>query len=109
MKRIVLITGSTRGIGFSTAAGFLRQGDRVAILCRHRRHVTDAVRDLSSIENTEDVLGLVGDVRKPPDVADMMGQCLNHYGRLDILVNNAIRIIIHDQQFIRRLRSGCLG
>lgn len=60
MNRTVLITGSTRGIGFSTAAEFLRHGDRVVILCRHRKHV-----------------------------ADITGQCLKRFGRLDILVNNA--------------------
>jgi 3alpha(or 20beta)-hydroxysteroid dehydrogenase len=89
VKRIVLITGSTRGIGFSAAAEFLRQGDRVAILCRHQRHVDEAVRDLSSVGKEEDVLGLVGDVRKPSDIAAVMDRCLDHYGRLDVLVNNA--------------------
>lgn len=39
MKRVVMITGATRGIGFATAAEFIKNGDCVVILCRHREHV----------------------------------------------------------------------
>lgn len=89
MKRSVLITGSTRGIGLATAEEFLRHGDRVAVLCRHRNHVDQAVRDLSRLGGKENVLGMVGDVRKPADVAAMTDQCVNRFGGLDVLVNNA--------------------
>ncbi|MCE5265152.1 MAG: SDR family oxidoreductase [Deltaproteobacteria bacterium] len=89
MKRSVLISGSTRGIGLATAAEFLRHGDRVTVLCRHRKHVDQAVRDLSSVAEKGDVFGVVGDVRTPSDVAAMTDQCLKRFGKLDILVNNA--------------------
>jgi meso-butanediol dehydrogenase / (S,S)-butanediol dehydrogenase / diacetyl reductase len=89
VKRSALITGSTRGIGLATAAEFLRCGDRVAVLCRHRKHVDRAVHDLSSLGGKENVLGMVGDVRRPTDVADMTDQCVKRFGILDVLVNNA--------------------
>ena len=89
MDRIVIITGSTRGIGYATAAEFLKHGDRVVIFCRHGKHVNEAVETLSSIGKKEQVLGLVGDVRKRKDVERIMDECLERFGRIDILVNNA--------------------
>jgi len=89
MKRVVIITGSTRGIGFETAAEFLRNGDRVVIFCRHKSHVTDATNHLSRIGNSEDILSLVGDVRKAKDVKRILSQSLKRFGRVDILINNA--------------------
>jgi 3-oxoacyl-[acyl-carrier protein] reductase len=89
MDRIVIITGSTRGIGYATAAEFLKHGDRVVIFCRHEEHVNEAVQTLSSIGKKEQVLGLVGDVRKRKDVERIMNECLERFGRIDILVKNA--------------------
>ena len=89
MNRIVVVTGSTRGIGYATAAEFLKHGDRVVVLCRHRNHVEKAVKDLAASGKGEDVLGLVADIRKPKDVGRIVDQVLEHFGRIDVLVNNA--------------------
>jgi 3-oxoacyl-[acyl-carrier protein] reductase len=89
MNRIVMITGSTRGIGFSTAAEFLKNGDRVAIFCRHKEHVTKALRYLAGLGERQNIFGLVGDVRRARDVKRIVAQCLKHFGRIDILINNA--------------------
>ncbi len=89
MNRIAVITGSTRGIGFSTAAEFFKNGDRVVVFCRHREHVAKAMNQLSGLGPRQNILGLVGDVRNERDVKRIVAQCLKHFGRIDILVNNA--------------------
>jgi 3-oxoacyl-[acyl-carrier protein] reductase len=89
MNRKVLITGSTRGIGFATAAEFLKNGDQVLVFCRHLKHVKEAVRRLSSSWNPENIFGLTGDVRKEADAKRIVGQCLKRFGGIDILINNA--------------------
>lgn len=89
MNRIVMITGSTRGIGFSTAAEFLKNGDRVVIFCRHKKHVTKALSQLAPLGGRENILGLIGDVRKGRDVKKIVRQSLKNFGRIDILINNA--------------------
>ena len=89
MNRIVLITGSTRGIGFSTAAEFLKSGDQVVVFCRHREHLAKAIDQLASFGQKQNILGLVGDVRNDRDARRIMAQCLKHFGRIDILINNA--------------------
>jgi 3-oxoacyl-[acyl-carrier protein] reductase len=89
MNRIVVITGSTRGIGFSTASEFLKNGDRVVIFCRHREHVAEAVNQLKAFGAKQNILGLVGDVRRQSNVQRIVGQCLKRFGRIDVLINNA--------------------
>ncbi|MGZ3514266.1 MAG: SDR family NAD(P)-dependent oxidoreductase [Thermodesulfobacteriota bacterium] len=89
MNRIVVITGSTLGIGFSTAAEFLKSGDQVIIFCRHRKHVAKAINQLAGFDRKQNILGLVGDVRNEKDVKRIVAQSLKHFGRIDILINNA--------------------
>jgi 3-oxoacyl-[acyl-carrier protein] reductase len=89
MKRVVLITGSTRGIGFSTAAEFLKHGDQVMIFCRHKGHVEKARRELVLAAPKENILSLAGDVRNSKDVKRIVAQCMKRFGRIDILINNA--------------------
>ncbi|MCL5021776.1 MAG: SDR family oxidoreductase [Nitrospirae bacterium] len=89
MDRVVIITGSTRGIGFATAAEFLRNGDRVVIFCRHGVHGERAGKRLLPLSPSENMLTLSGDIRRGKDVKNIVGRCLKHFGRIDILINNA--------------------
>jgi 3-oxoacyl-[acyl-carrier protein] reductase len=89
MRRVVLITGATRGIGLATAARFLGDGDRIAIFCRHRGHGLEAKKQIASPGPSENILTFAGDVRKEKDVKRIVAQCLKHFGRIDVLINNA--------------------
>lgn len=89
MNRIVLITGSTRGIGLATAAEFLKDGDRVVIFSREKQHVQEATNHLLSLGEEENLFPLVGDVRKLKDVERIVNQSLKRFGRIDVLINNA--------------------
>jgi len=89
MSRIVVITGSTRGIGLATALEFLKNGDRVVVFCRHQRHVKQATDRLQRLADSQKVLGLVGDVRKGEDAKRIVRGCLKAFGRIDVLINNA--------------------
>lgn len=92
-SRAVIVTGSTRGIGLATAAEFLKNGDKVTIFCRHQDHVDEAVEQLSEITGlskvSQNILGLVGDVRVSSDVRELVDIALRNFGRIDVLVNNA--------------------
>ncbi|MFN7088265.1 MAG: SDR family NAD(P)-dependent oxidoreductase [Candidatus Paceibacteria bacterium] len=89
MDRVVIITGSSRGIGLASAAKFLRHGDRVVIFCRHKNEINNAKEYLSEFGKSDSILSLVGDVRKAKDVAHIVGATLDKFGRVDVLVNNA--------------------
>ena len=89
MDRVVIITGSTRGIGLATAAEFLGDGDRVAVFCRHREHAAEAKKHLATFGPAENILAMTGDVRDGRDVKRIVGRCAERFGRLDVLINNA--------------------
>ncbi|AML58490.1 3-oxoacyl-[acyl-carrier protein] reductase [Serratia rubidaea] len=85
-NKIAVITGaaSERGIGRATAACFAAQGARVAILDLDSRAAAHAAQQLG-----DDHLGLAADVADPQAVSQAVAQILAHYGRIDVLVNNA--------------------
>jgi NAD(P)-dependent dehydrogenase (short-subunit alcohol dehydrogenase family) len=89
MNRVVMITGSTRGIGFATASEFLKNGDRVVTFCRHKVHAEQAKKGLLSFGPPENILALSGDVRSEKDVKKIVSLCLKHFVGIDVLINNA--------------------
>ena len=90
MDRVVIITGSTRGIGFAAAQRFLKEGDKIVVLCRHRSHVINAMRRLAEGIGPDDrIIGFKCDVGSSWDVKKVIEKTLKKWDRIDILVNNA--------------------
>jgi len=88
-ERVVIITGSTMGIGFEAAKKFIENGDKVTIFCRHSKHVREAQEELLKIGPKNRILGMTADVTSYDDVARVVRETLEEYGKIDILVNNA--------------------
>jgi NAD(P)-dependent dehydrogenase (short-subunit alcohol dehydrogenase family) len=86
--KLVLVTGSTSGIGKAIAEGFLRLGARVIIHGREQEKVRrQAERYLALQEFTGEPIALCGDVSKAEEL-EVMCERINKLGKLDILVNN---------------------
>ena len=82
--RTALITGAARGFGRATAEYFLARGAQVAV------HVRTAQRAQSLADELGDHARAVGgDLADPTAAGSIVEQCLDHFQRLDILVNNA--------------------
>ena len=88
MKTIV-ITGSTRGIGFGLADSFLTFGCAVTISGRTAASVQKAVADLSDKHDADRIFGQPGDVTQFDQVQALWDAAKNHFGRIDIWINNA--------------------
>jgi 3-oxoacyl-[acyl-carrier protein] reductase len=88
VKRIVLITGSSRGIGRAFALRFARAGDTVVINYRVRdQEAAKTCRDVKKLGSDGAVI--CADVRSWSAVQDLFGEIRKRFGGLDVLVNNA--------------------
>jgi NAD(P)-dependent dehydrogenase (short-subunit alcohol dehydrogenase family) len=88
MKSIV-ITGSTRGIGFALAGGFLERGCRVTISGRSQASVDNAIEELSMQHGPDSLHGQPCDVTEVEQVRALWAASRAHWGTVDIWINNA--------------------
>ena len=84
----IVITGSTRGVGFGMARAFLARGHRVVICGRTAAAVEAAVTDLGSVAGDR-VAGTVCDVGQAAAVQALWDFAVARFGRVDIWINNA--------------------
>ena len=88
--KVALITGGTKGIGFGIAEALLKEGAKVTITGRSQKSVDEGVKRLKDkTGKTDDVLGLVADVRQWEDQQKMVKATLKHFGKIDIVIANA--------------------
>ena len=86
-NKVVIITGSSRGIGKATALAFVREGAKVVITSRNKRECEQAAREVENAGG--ECIVYACDVSKAKDVNNLVKQTLKAFGRIDILVNNA--------------------
>ncbi|XP_011032940.1 PREDICTED: chlorophyll(ide) b reductase NOL, chloroplastic isoform X2 [Populus euphratica] len=85
----VLITGSTKGIGYALAKEFLKAGDNVIICSRSAERVESAVQSLREEFGEQRVWGTKCDVREGKDVKDLVAFAQESLKYIDIWINNA--------------------
>ncbi|MBM7705047.1 SDR family NAD(P)-dependent oxidoreductase [Metabacillus iocasae] len=83
-NKLVLVTGSTAGIGKGTAISFLKEGAKVIINGRSQENVEATVKELSAYGT---VYGIRADVAKRDESNELIEK-VNEIGELDVLVNN---------------------
>lgn len=85
--KTVVITGGGTGLGLEAASGFGRAGARVVLASRSEEHLAAGAERLRG-EGSE-VFTQTVDVRRPPSIARLREAATEHFGPVDILVNNA--------------------
>ena len=85
----IVITGSTRGIGYGLAESFLSLGCSVTVSGRGKEAVEKAVAGLRSVREAENIFGTACDVTAPEQVQDLWDRSIAQFGKVDIWVNNA--------------------
>jgi 3-oxoacyl-[acyl-carrier protein] reductase len=86
--RVAVITGSTKGNGRAMANIYSEQGAHVVVTGRDQSEAQTVVDELSKEYGTNP-LGLKVDVTSVTEVREMVNKIRHHYGRIDVLVNNA--------------------
>lgn len=84
--KVVWITGASSGIGEALVYEFAKQEARIVLSARNKA-------ELERVANTtglgeRDILVLPLDLEKPEEMTSKTAQVINHFGRIDILVNN---------------------
>jgi len=88
MKRVALITGGSRGIGFGIAERLAASGFDLAINgVRAESEVEETLKKLKECGN--DVIYCRGDTSSPGERENIIAKVKEHYGQLHVLVNNA--------------------
>jgi len=85
--QVALITGASRGLGLALAHRFADEGCRLVICARDAAELARAERELA--ERGAEVLAIPCDVGDRDQVARLVEQATTHFGRVDLLVNNA--------------------
>ncbi|MEZ0609231.1 SDR family oxidoreductase [Fibrella sp. WM1] len=95
--KVALITGGDSGIGRAVAIHFAREGADVAIVYTPTEEV-DAQRTKDLVEaEGRDCLLLSGDLKNPKFCEQVVEDTVRHFGKLNVLVNNAGVQYVHDQ------------
>lgn len=84
--KVVVITGSTRGLGYAIAEAMLKAGATVVVSGRDAAALRKAVKALGALGA---VIGVRCDVRQERQVYALARQALKRFGRIDVWVNNA--------------------
>lgn len=83
----VLVTGSSRGLGYATARLFAKEGARVAINGRDEHKIKTLAEAMSKETNVQ-AIGLAGDVSLPAMPEKIIQGVVDSFGGLDILITN---------------------
>ncbi|WP_261129980.1 3-hydroxybutyrate dehydrogenase [Bacillus sp. Marseille-Q3570] len=85
--KVVYITGAASGIGYELALSFAEQGAKVALVDLNEDGVKEAAQKLT--DEGHQALGLRCDVTMENEVKQSIDKTVEHFGSLDILINNA--------------------
>ena len=85
MSKVWFITGSSRGLGRSLTEAVLAAGDKVAATARNPRQLND----LATKYDKDQLYLLKLDVTNHDEVYKAVADTVEHFGRIDVLVNNA--------------------
>ena len=86
-RRVVLVTGGSKGIGLACAEAFAAEGARVAVCSRSEEHLAAATRTLAA--RGHDVLGVAADLSARGTAAGLVARVEAALGPLDVLVCSA--------------------
>ena len=89
-NKVVLVTGSSRGIGASLAKGFAKEGATVVVNYVKNQSAADEVVS-ACIELGGDAWAIQADVTQEQAIKGMVDEILLETGKIDVVVNNAFR------------------
>lgn len=87
--KVVIVTGSSIGIGRKMVEQLLAQEAKVVMNARNAERLNASVESLQGKEYQQRLIGIPGDVSSQEDCAQLINQTVEAFGQLDVLINNA--------------------
>ena len=88
-RKVVLVTGSSRGIGKAIVTDFAEKGYNVVINYKKEENEANKLREELESKYNIEALTIKADVSNENEVKNMIQQIINKFGKIDVLVNNA--------------------
>jgi len=85
--QVIIITGASRGIGYATAYLLAQKGAKVVLASRNIEALRKAANTIKSNYGT--CTYVPTNIQQENDVKNLVSQVIKHFGRIDILINNA--------------------
>ena len=85
--KVVVVTGASQGLGRALALAFAREGARLVVNSRSEESVRPVAQEAESAG--AEVLAVAADVSGSADVERLVGDAVDQFGGIDVLVNNA--------------------
>lgn len=86
--RVAIVTGCSTGLGVQMAKALANQGAKIVALARRQEKI-DAVAKEIQDEYGVEAIAIRCDITDTKMVQDAVKKTMNHFGRIDILINNA--------------------
>jgi NAD(P)-dependent dehydrogenase (short-subunit alcohol dehydrogenase family) len=87
--KVVLITGGSRGLGLVLARQICAAGGKVALIARDPEELGRAKADLAGRGGAQNAFAVQCDLLDPEQSRSAVRQIIDHFGKIDILINNA--------------------
>lgn len=113
--KVAIVSGGDSGIGRAVAVLFAREGADVAVLYKDENE--DAAETAEAVRREgQECLALAGDIGSEAFCQTAVEQIFNHFGRIDVLVNNAAEqheqesiTDVSEQQLVRTFQTNVFG
>lgn len=86
--KVAVVTGASSGLGWQIAKAYASQGVKLALFARREERLQENVKEIEEEFGTE-VIYAVTDVSDVDNIEKSVKKVVDHYGRIDILVNAA--------------------
>ncbi len=112
--RVALVTGCSTGLGVQMAKAFANQGASIVALARRQNMIDAVAKELADTYGVK-TLAVACDITKSDMVETAVQKIMDHFGRIDILLNNAGTGAvapaedITDEQFANELEIDLFG
>ncbi len=87
--KVIIVTGASSGIGLASSRKFASMGAKLVLASRNLDKLEEIAEELSAVTHQQSVICVKTDVTKEEDCKNLIERTVEHFGKIDVLINNA--------------------